>query len=99
MTEGEDENYGDDEGDGSPYSPLITERRDRSDETAADGESRGLGAAVDPELGEEVGHVRLHRAGTDKERFGDLPIRAALNQQAQDLAFAWGETKGIAGIL
>jgi hypothetical protein len=87
KTEGEDENYGDDEGDGSPYSPPITERRDRSDETAADGEGRGLGAAVDPELGEEVADVGLHRARADKEGQGDLLVRVSLGEQTQHVHF------------
>src|SRR5215211_6659680 len=38
----------------------------RSDEAAAHRDGSCLGAAVDPQLGEEVGHVGLDSAGADE---------------------------------
>ena len=81
MTEGEHENYGDDERNASPNGPPITESRSRSDETAADGEGCCLSAAVEPKLGEEVADVGLHRAGADQEGRGDLLVGVALGEQ------------------
>ena len=34
----------------------------------------GGGACFDPEPGEEVGHMRLHRPGADGEDVGDLLV-------------------------
>jgi hypothetical protein len=43
-----------------------------SDETAAHRDGGGLGAGVDPELGEEIGNVGLHGAGADEKRLTNL---------------------------
>jgi hypothetical protein len=44
------------------------------DQPPAHPHGRRLGAGVDAKLDEEVGHVGLHRARADEERFADLAI-------------------------
>src|SRR5690606_2007419 len=57
----------------------------------AQGEQRRLGAALEAELGEEAGHVRLHRGLGHVEALGDGLVREALGHQGQHLGLALGE--------
>jgi hypothetical protein len=47
-----------------------------------------LGAAVDVEFAVDVANVVLGRAEGDDQGFGDLAVRKASRDQAQDLQFA-----------
>ncbi len=70
-----------------------------SDETAAHRDGGGLGAGVDPELGEEIGNVGLHGAGADEKRLANLFVGQPFDQQTQHIEFAGSETcMGMGGI-
>ena len=45
-----------------------------SDETAANRDSRCLGAGIDSKLGEEVGDVGPYGTGADEKRFTDFSV-------------------------
>jgi len=47
-----------------------------------------LGRGGQLELGEDAGHVLLHRPACDHERFGDCLVAASLGHQFQDVVLA-----------
>lgn len=48
----------------------------------------GAGATGDPELGQDVGDVPLHRPGRHAQRIGDLRVAGAGGEEAQDVELA-----------
>jgi hypothetical protein len=58
----------------------------------ADGRLCGLAPAVDPQLVEDVFHVRLDRPGTDVQGGGDLGVGEAPDEETQDLLLALRQT-------
>src|SRR4051812_9271503 len=50
------------------------------------GEDRGLGAPLEPELGQEMGHVVLDRLLGQEHPLTDLPVGQALADQLQNRA-------------
>jgi hypothetical protein len=56
-------------------------------EGAAGRFGRQLGAGAEPELGEHMGEVVLHRAPTDEEPFADLGVGEAHGRELDDLEF------------
>jgi hypothetical protein len=61
------------------------------DETAVIGTDDGLCAVAVAELGQHVSDMGLDGFRADDELRGDLGVRQALGDQAQDLALAVGE--------
>src|SRR6516164_105844 len=51
----------------------------------------GLGAVGDLEFGEDVGYVVADGFGAEEQLAGDVGVAAALGEQRQDLAFAFGQ--------
>src|SRR6476620_1629537 len=61
---------------------------DGSDEVFAGGEGGGFRPVAHAELGDEIGDVRLDRAGTDEEGFGYFAIRLALGEEMEHIQLA-----------
>ena len=51
----------------------------------------GLGAAVQGELGQDVGHVALPRVGGEVQAQRDVLVALARGEMSEDLLFAHGE--------
>ena len=68
-----------------------------SDEPFAGSQGGGLGAIVDDQLGNEIGDVGLHGAGTDEERLCDFAVRFAQDEEAEHISLARGKGVGIGG--
>ena len=70
--------------------PVVRRRVGTLVFSAAQG-TRQLAAAVDPELGVDVGQVALDRLEGDVELGGDLAVGAAFGRQPGDAQFAGGQ--------
>src|SRR5919206_2396576 len=69
----------------------VPSARRRLHEACVVGEHDRLHAVAEVELAEDARDVRLHRRLADDELLGDLRIREAARDQAQDLELARGE--------
>src|SRR6478735_2811796 len=72
--------------------PDITERRDRpSCDAVTDRPGRRVRANAGIDLAIDVADVALDGVDRDAQACGDLAVRLAIGQEAQDLGLAWGE--------
>src|SRR5574337_1962227 len=67
------------------------------DEAQTDGHVGGLDPPTDAELAEDVADVDAYRPLADEEPPGDVPVRAALHDEAQHLDLPRAEVERIAG--
>src|SRR5262245_29720700 len=76
---------------GGPTYRSVGERG-RLRQTMAVGERRRLRAGGKTEFAEDVGDVGRHRAPGDAQHLGDLVVCPTGGDEAEDLAFASGQT-------
>lgn len=60
------------------------------------GDCRGLGTGVDPELGQDPGHVHAGGLRRDEQLLADLVVRQPLRHQAENLDLAARESGDLA---
>ena len=70
---------------------VFRASRGRADEAGLVGGDHGLRSVAQPELAEDVADVRLHRLVAEHEAVGDLLVRQAGCDQAEDLELAASE--------
>jgi hypothetical protein len=64
---------------------------DESHKTMPNGERRGSGARLEPELGQDVQHMVLDGALANRKDVGNGAIGAAVGEQPQYLQLAWAQ--------
>src|SRR5512134_1776529 len=77
---------------GGPATTVIAASAFRA-ETVLDGDERGLGAAGETQLGEDVGDVGASRTLGDPELGGDGAVRETARNAGEDLALAHGQRR------
>lgn len=74
---------------------AIAEWREALDQVIAGRDGGGFGAIRGPELVEDAGDVALGSAPPDEERLAYLAVRAAGEEQPQNLGLTRGQETGV----